>query len=90
MSAKPPRTPLPWTRGTILWLTLADDIDFAIRAANSHDDLLMALRRHEWYGTDWNTWRCASCSAEIQDEEERHHDALCPTAIAIAKAEEGS
>lgn len=60
--------------------------EFIVRACNSHDDLLAALERHEWFGTDWDTWRCGCCSAEFQDGEERHHDDSCPTAVAIAKA----
>ena len=38
-----PRTPLPWKPSTIIHLALKEDVEFAVRACNSHDDLLAAL-----------------------------------------------
>ncbi len=40
---KEPRTPIPWTPRTILYLAVAEDIDFAVLAANQHAKLLKAL-----------------------------------------------
>ena len=42
--AEATRTPLPWRPATILHLALKDDIDFAVRAVNSHESLLAALK----------------------------------------------
>lgn len=40
-----PRTPLPWTPRIIVHLAIAEDVDYALAACNSHDALIAAL---EW------------------------------------------
>ena len=78
------RTPLPWTPSTILHLALAEDIDFAVCAVNSHAELLEALEN--LYRDKLDSW-APHLDTECDEEACRY---MREARAVIAKAKEES